>query len=183
MSVPCEVPARIAPHAPDVRLSRRRRATSPRAGRLALVESLPRPVAEPAVDPAPPRRGPQLRALGECGPRVVRAPELVAAPPEPALRLTARGRRIVAGLVVTVALVTVGIAAWRLTAMVSGPDSPIPADAPATVVVQPGDSLWSIARTVAPDEDARAVVQELLDRNRLDSSQVRVGERLVVAGQ
>lgn len=98
------------------------------------------------------------------------------------MRLTVRGRRVVASLVVAVALVTVGVATWRFAAMVTGPDSPIPADAPATVVVEPGDSLWSIARSVAPDADARAVVQELLERNRLDSSQVRIGERLVVGG-
>jgi Tfp pilus assembly protein FimV len=30
-----------------------------------------------------------------------------------------------------------------------------------TVVVRPGDSLWAIARRVAPDEDPRVVVDEL----------------------
>ncbi len=37
-----------------------------------------------------------------------------------------------------------------------------------TYVVQPGDTLWSIAGIVAPDEDPRSVVDELRDSRDSD---------------
>jgi hypothetical protein len=37
--------------------------------------------------------------------------------------------------------------------------------APATVVVQPGDTLWTIAAAVAPDVDVRITVDRLIERN------------------
>jgi hypothetical protein len=37
--------------------------------------------------------------------------------------------------------------------------------APATVVVQPGDTLWTIAAVVAPDVDVRITVDRLIERN------------------
>lgn len=49
------------------------------------------------------------------------------------------------------------------------------------VVVQPGESLWTIAQTVAPQSDPRAIVAELKRRNGLTSSVVQVGQALVVS--
>jgi LysM repeat protein len=36
------------------------------------------------------------------------------------------------------------------------------------VVVQPGDTLWSLAQEVAPEQDPRAVVDAIVDVNDLD---------------
>lgn len=47
-----------------------------------------------------------------------------------------------------------------------------------TVVVQPGDSLWSIAQRVAPGHDPRAVVDRLAAR--LGSTTLVPGETLAV---
>jgi len=47
-----------------------------------------------------------------------------------------------------------------------------------SVVVQPGDSLWSIAERVAPGHDPRAVVDALA--RALGSSQLYAGETLAV---
>jgi hypothetical protein len=44
------------------------------------------------------------------------------------------------------------------------------------VVVQPGDTLWSIARRVAPSSDPRTVVDKYAAA--LGTSDLRVGERI-----
>jgi hypothetical protein len=50
--------------------------------------------------------------------------------------------------------------------------------APPEVVVQPGDTLWSIASAVAPDRDVRITVDELV---RLNGNQpIVVGQRLAL---
>ena len=45
-----------------------------------------------------------------------------------------------------------------------GPDRPAPR-VTVTYVVQPGDTLWSIARRVAPGRDPRPVVDGLIEAN------------------
>ena len=48
-----------------------------------------------------------------------------------------------------------------------------------TVQVQPGQTLWDIARKVAPDQDPRAVVDAIVDLNALtDPGALQVGQRL-----
>ena len=49
----------------------------------------------------------------------------------------------------------------------------------ATVVVQPGDTLWAIAGRVAPDRDPRAVVEDIVAANDLTGDLVP-GQALVV---
>ncbi|MEO7555854.1 MAG: LysM peptidoglycan-binding domain-containing protein, partial [Acidimicrobiales bacterium] len=48
--------------------------------------------------------------------------------------------------------------------------------AEATYVVQPGDTLWSIARRLAPKADVTATVDRLADLN--GSSAIQIGQRL-----
>jgi LysM repeat protein len=48
------------------------------------------------------------------------------------------------------------------------------------VVVQPGDSLWSIAVRAMPQRDPRDAVAELRSRNHLSSSNLVAGQRLLV---
>jgi hypothetical protein len=94
---------------------------------------------------------------------------------EPALRLTRRGRAVVLGLLVLVA----SLASAVLFTTASRADDP-PAGPPATVVVQPGDTLWDIAGRVAPRRDDRDVVADLRRLNGLPDSVVRPGEVLVL---
>jgi nucleoid-associated protein YgaU len=81
---------------------------------------------------------------------------LVPAPPSRACRRRGRATAAAAALAVSAA---VGLGALR------GQDRPAaagPAARPGTVhVVQPGDTLWSVARRLAPDGDVRAVVDRL----------------------
>jgi LysM repeat protein len=47
-------------------------------------------------------------------------------------------------------------------------------------VVQPGDSLWTIAHRTAPSADPRAVVDAIAGANGLEAGALRPGQRLVV---
>ena len=51
-----------------------------------------------------------------------------------------------------------------------------------TVVVQPGDTLWSIAATHYPADDVRARVQDIEDLNGLRSPEIRPGQTLELPG-
>lgn len=95
------------------------------------------------------------------------------------VRLTRRGRRVVAGLVLVGGL---GFAALVGPALLGDP-SPGPGLALAgesSVVVQPGDTLWSIAGDLAPDEDPRGVVDALQAANGLEGAELVPGQVLLV---
>jgi LysM repeat protein len=101
------------------------------------------------------------------------------------LRLTRRGRRLVRTAVVTVALlvalVTAVVAGVGVGSSQAGDGAAVPATA--TVVVQPGQTLWSVARSVAPGADVRETVARIKDLNGLSGAAadvVRPGQQLVV---
>ena len=95
------------------------------------------------------------------------------------LRLTRRGRIVLAVLAV---LVVCGLfVAGASVAQASGPASAHRGPGAAErVVVQPGDTLWSIAQSAAPNADARTIVQEILQANRLTTANITAGQRLWV---
>lgn len=89
--------------------------------------------------------------------------------------------------VVAVALVTFG--ALRLASAVAGAWSPATGTTPASttggsaahvVVVQPGDTLWSIATRLHPSGDIRAVVDRLARAH--GPGPLQPGERIALAG-
>ena len=92
------------------------------------------------------------------------------------LRLTERGRRVVAGLSIAIGLCLA--AGTVVTVELGSADGGLQLAGASTVVVQPGDTLWSIARSVAPDEDPRAVVDAIVDLNGLDSVDLMPGAEL-----
>ena len=96
------------------------------------------------------------------------------------LRLTRRGRvlvAVVAALLVTViSLLAVGAA----QATNHGPSSGAARHGLVQVVVRPGQSLWSVAEKAAPDQDTRAVIQQIIDLNSLASDTVFAGQQLWV---
>ena len=77
------------------------------------------------------------------------------------VRLTRRGR-VVARVLATVLVVAMFLLVAPGLARGVGPDRPAPR---VTYVVQPGDTLWSIARRVAPGQDPRPVVDRLIEAN------------------
>ena len=46
--------------------------------------------------------------------------------------------------------------------------------------MQPGESLWAIAGSVAPDRDPRDVVADIVQLNNLDAARVLPGQTLFV---
>jgi LysM repeat protein len=93
------------------------------------------------------------------------------------LRLTRRGRAV---LLLT--LVTLLLAAFSL-GRVGSQASPKSAQSTSSLtqtVVQPGESLWAVAKRVAPGHDPRAVIDQLADLNHLQSSSLQAGQLLVV---
>ncbi|MBE1876421.1 LysM peptidoglycan-binding domain-containing protein [Myceligenerans pegani] len=90
------------------------------------------------------------------------------------LRLTARGRFAVA----VVALVLAAPVVWGATAVASSPAEPVEVRAHA---VEPGETLWGLAASVAePGQDVRDVVRQLQDLNDLTSGGLTVGQTLYV---
>jgi hypothetical protein len=98
------------------------------------------------------------------------------------IRLTRRGRIVVAALI-TASMVLVAALAWlagtaRAEAAGSGPPASAVYHSLRSVVVQPGESLWAIATQADPAGDPRAVMQEIIDINALRGTSVQPGQRL-----
>jgi len=123
------------------------------------------------------RRSPGAGA-GDATPSLV-PPRPVASDVRP-LRLTRRGRRLARTVVVVLALLTV------LVLSVASRQAPVQAGtgravtATTTVVVQPGQTLWSVARGLSADADLRETVARIQELNGLTSSTVRPGQNLIV---
>lgn len=91
------------------------------------------------------------------------------------LRLTRRGRAV-AFIGSLVALLVVVIAAGQM-ADATGSSS---AAAPTSVVVQSGETLWGIAREIAPGHDPRLVIAQIRELNDLGTRSIVPGQTLVV---
>ena len=96
------------------------------------------------------------------------------------LRLTRRGRVVAATaaalLVTVVSLLLAGVA----QATNDGPSSRAARQSLVQVVVHPGQSLWSVAESADPDQDTRAVIQQIVDLNGLSGDLVSAGQQLWV---
>ena len=95
--------------------------------------------------------------------------------PTASVRLTRRGRLVLVLLFAALVLAVLVLVGPNSTA--------VPDDAKLepvrTVQVQPGQTVWDIARQVAPDEDPRLVVDAIVDLNALtDPGALQVGQRL-----
>jgi LysM domain len=91
------------------------------------------------------------------------------------MRLTRRGRSLVRALAVVLVVVVFMLVAPGL-AKGDGPDRPAPR---VTYVVESGDTLWSIARRVAPGQDPRPVVDGLIEANHLRGG-LQAGQELSI---
>ncbi|RZU32596.1 LysM domain-containing protein [Blastococcus saxobsidens] len=92
----------------------------------------------------------------------------------PRLRLTARGRRLVAVLVLAtgVGLVALG------ESVLGGDGGGLELMGTSSVVVEHGDTLWSIAGAVAGERDVREVVDRIQELNGLHSADIEPGQVL-----
>ncbi|GIG86757.1 LysM peptidoglycan-binding domain-containing protein [Plantactinospora endophytica] len=92
------------------------------------------------------------------------------------LRLTRRGRLVVTVLLL---LLVAGLAAVLSPASRAAD----PPGAPETAVVQPGDTLWSVAERHRPGQRPFAVIDEIRRLNGLDDHTVHAGQRLVLPAE
>jgi hypothetical protein len=102
------------------------------------------------------------------------------------MRLTRRGRHAVTGFAAAVILAVV-TAFW--VAAATGAQAANHGVAPGAVyksmrpvVVQPGQTLWSIALRADPAADPRVVISRIMELNAMSSDMVVPGERLWVPG-
>lgn len=99
------------------------------------------------------------------------------------IRLTRRGRLLLRGIPVMAAAAAATLAVAFLLGVLLSPAA-VSADtaAPATqtVTVMPGDSLWTIATTVAPEEDVYEVIAAIDELNGLEGRAPTLGEELFI---
>ena len=95
----------------------------------------------------------------------------------PRQREQLRWKRAILLAFVALVLICSPLFAWS----VSRPGSVAPAAPVVRVVVQPGDTLWGIAREYGPTrEDVRRIVYRIKQANRLDTSLIHPGDVLLV---
>lgn len=99
------------------------------------------------------------------------------------LRLTRRGRRVMAFLAALPAVIALSIAMISGGGALASAEHGSSADAFSTVTVFPGDTLWSLAVEVAPAADPRDVVDAIMRLNALSSSRLEAGQTLAIPAE
>ncbi len=104
-------------------------------------------------------------------------------PAPPHLRITRRGRAVLT-LVIAIPL-AIGGAAAGFGAVGAAAGTPGSTEQGGTagfryVTVQPGESLWQLARSVAPTADPRDVVADIQNLNDMGSGDIQPGQRIAI---
>ena len=107
----------------------------------------------------------------------------IPAPQPTRLRLTTRGRRIVAALAALPAVVALTLAVLSGGSALASRDAGAPAESFTTLTVAAGESLWSIAEQVAPGADPRDVVDAIVRLNTLDGVTVSAGQQIAIPAE
>jgi hypothetical protein len=97
------------------------------------------------------------------------------------LHITKRGRAVLTFLIavpLAIAAAAFGLGAVG-TSAAAGSDTGSAASFQ-YVTVDPGESLWQLAETIAPTADPRDVVADILTLNNLSSGDVQAGQRLAI---
>jgi LysM domain len=132
-----------------------------------------------------PRESLEWAPLPMPGPEPVRERGVVRRLPDRATRVRRRRLAVLVTAVVLLGAGALGAQALTGLASVGGSSEPRLVDvqpvplAGQQYVVQPGDTLWSIANEIAPDDDPRVVVDALRAAN--GGPELEVGSRLTLA--
>lgn len=103
-------------------------------------------------------------------------PSRASGAPASGARLTRRGRLV--ALAVLVALLFAAFSFGRSGSQAA--TSPEPRPAVVQTTVQPGESLWTVAKRVAPESDPRQTVEQLRRMNDLRGSGLQAGQQLLL---
>jgi len=96
------------------------------------------------------------------------------------IRLTRRGRFLVSVLSF-VAMLAISLVSLFGIATASAKASNEASNSTTTqIVVAPGETLWTIAARVNPEIDPRAVIDQIMNLNVIDGSNVYAGQVLLV---
>lgn len=92
---------------------------------------------------------------------------------------------MVAAALTTLAAGAIALLAWTAAAggaAASGGDTPArsPYSGMTQIVVQPGQTLWSVAVAADPSERTWSVVQQIMEVNSLNGTSIRAGQLLWV---
>jgi hypothetical protein len=94
------------------------------------------------------------------------------------LRLTKRGRAVLTSLAATPLVIAAFVFALNgggATASLEGSSVPFE-----YVTVEPGQSLWQLAESIAPRSDPRDVIAQLVVFNQLGGTEVYAGQELAI---
>jgi hypothetical protein len=97
------------------------------------------------------------------------------------LRLTKRGRNVFTALAATPLVVIALVMALNgegATASFDGGDSTF-----TYTTVASGQTLWQLAQEIAPAADPRDVIAEIMQLNRLESSDVFAGQEIAIPAE
>ena len=102
-------------------------------------------------------------------------------PTAPRLRLTQRGRGVLTFLAATPLVIAAFLFALNgggATASLEGSSTPFE-----YVTVEPGQSLWQLAESLAPQADPREVIADIAELNQLAGSDVYAGQQLAILAE
>lgn len=112
----------------------------------------------------------------------LRTTRTASATPTVRLRITARGRAVLAAVVALPIILVLGFFAMFSggSAVATGSTAGAEFD---YLTVKAGQSLWVIAETLAPEADPRDVIAEIMSLNQLSESSVQPGQRIAVPAE
>ncbi|MFT4220546.1 MAG: LysM peptidoglycan-binding domain-containing protein [Microbacterium sp.] len=99
------------------------------------------------------------------------------------LRLTARGRRVLAVLAALPAAIALFLGMMAGGAALASSSAGLSPASFETVRVASGDSLWSIATEIAPSADPRDVVDALVRLNSIEGGVIVPGQELAIPAE
>lgn len=99
----------------------------------------------------------------------------------PQLRITRRGRAVLGALLSVPVAIVLAISALAGAPAQAG--STAPSESLDYITVASGESLWDLAAWVAPDEDPRDVVAQIVALNRISATSIHPGQRLAIPAQ
>lgn len=103
--------------------------------------------------------------------------------PTSRLRITARGRRVVASLVALPLAIALGLAVVGGGAALASNEAGAPAGSFTEITVMSGQTLWSIAEELAPAADPRDVIAQITRLNALSGGSVTAGQRIAIPAE
>jgi len=95
---------------------------------------------------------------------------------QPTLQITTRGR-VVLGALIAIPVLTISMFLASSAASAGSEPTDDPFE---YVAVLSGDTLWSLAEMIAPEQDPRDVVAEIMSLNGLTSASLTPGQELAI---